>query len=117
MFSLNRFDLFNVKMYLHLLKLTFDMKFPTIKLTDEQIKQIASILSDIGTLTAASTIIPFLLSEFRPIQLIIGGIISSFFWLISIKYQIYGTNNIYLLRNGSAGLISLFMGQLFRERK
>jgi hypothetical protein len=61
------------------------MVFPMLNLTEKQVDQLADVLSDIALLITASTIVPSFISQFEPLHLIAGAIISFAFWFTSIK--------------------------------
>lgn len=61
------------------------MLFLKIKLTDYSLQRISEIIADIGTVTAASVVIPALTNEFNFPKIIAGGLIAIFLWLFSIK--------------------------------
>lgn len=61
------------------------MVFSMLKLTERKAEQLADILADIALLIAASAIVPSFISEFNPIHLVAGIIISVTFWFTSIK--------------------------------
>ncbi len=56
-----------------------------VKLNKEQLQQIADILSNTGIVVVAATTIPSLLVKFHLDTFLLGGIISSMFWYLSIK--------------------------------
>ena len=62
------------------------MVFSMLKLTERQFEQIALILSDIGIVVIASTILPSILITFNLRAAILGLISSMILFLLSIKF-------------------------------
>ncbi|OGH17616.1 MAG: hypothetical protein A2868_03995 [Candidatus Levybacteria bacterium RIFCSPHIGHO2_01_FULL_40_15b] len=54
------------------------------RLSDNRIEKLSDIISDIALISLASVALPAALDRFDVIKLLAGGILSVFFWIISI---------------------------------
>ena len=61
------------------------ISLPIVKLNNEQIKQISSILADLGIVFVAATILPSLFIKFSLYDLILGLAATAPLWYLSIK--------------------------------
>lgn len=56
-----------------------------LKFKDHQLNKLADISANIGLLMLASAVIPTLLEEFNLFLLLSGGLLSVFFWIVSLS--------------------------------
>ena len=60
------------------------MNFSILKLNEKQLEKMSDIAGDLGLVSIASVVLPFVFDKFNAMAVLLGSLATIIFWLISI---------------------------------